>query len=137
MTPKQLIKKIKLMELEAPLTKKFEKELHGIGRWNYERESKKYSDQKEHWINWLSQQDQPGKYNRKNFENRSARVVYNHLSCPPMLLWLCEKSGVSRQKLLLAKRKAIEANSAYPSMCSAIRKEIPWELVEGCLLKIK
>ena len=137
MTPKQLIKKVKLMELEAPLTKKFEKALFDIGRWNYEREAKKYSDQKNHWIGWLSDQDGPGAYNRKNFKNRTARIVYNQLACPPMLFWLCEKSGVQRQKLLLARRRALEANPAYSSMCSAIRGVIPWELVAECLLKIK
>jgi hypothetical protein len=58
--------------------------------------------QKEHWLGWLREYDGPGAYSRQNAD-RSAELVYNHIVCPPMVLWLGEASGVPKSKVAEAK----------------------------------
>src|SRR5258706_9307900 len=55
---------------------------------------------------WLSEYNGPGAYSRKAWRGRSAEFVYNHIGCPPMLLWLAEVTGLPKAKLLAAKRAA-------------------------------
>jgi hypothetical protein len=55
-----------------------------------------YKSQKEHWLGWLSEYDGPGFYGRKTNGSRSAEYAYNHIVCPPMVLWLAEASGVEK-----------------------------------------
>ncbi len=133
MTPKQFLNKIKKLEAAAPLTKKFESELAAIGMWDYEKEKKKYSDQKSHWTGWLSEYDGPGFYNRKNWEGITAETIYKRIACPPMLLWLCEASGVTKTEIQSAKKAAFAAKRSFSSQCAAIRQVIPWQTVEQSL----
>lgn len=139
MTPKHFLSKIKLLKLDAPITKKFEFELNQIGMWNYEVELKKKhkNNQKDHWLGWISEQDGPGFYNRKNWEGTTAKSIYNRIVCPPMLLWLGEAAGIPGKKILSAKREALSANKSFPSQCAAIRRIIPWEIVEEFLINKK
>jgi hypothetical protein len=114
------------------ITTEFERVLDKRGVWSLEKF--RYASQKEHWIGWLREYDGPGYYGRKNFR-RSAEFAYNHIVCPPMVLWLGEASGVPKKKVLAAKQAALTARPALQSLSAAIREVIPWEDVEGCLRK--
>jgi hypothetical protein len=59
-------------------------------------------------MGWLSEYNGPGAYSRKAWRGRSAEFVYNHIGCPPMLLWLAEVTGLPKAKLLAAKRAAFQ-----------------------------
>jgi hypothetical protein len=90
--------------------------------------------QKEHWLGWLKGYKGAGYYKRKNW-HRSAKFVYNHLHSSGMLLWLAEASGVPRANLIKAKQAVLSAKAHPPTQSAAIRRVIPWEVVEGCLDK--
>lgn len=91
MTPHRLAAKIRKLREQAPITTRFERILAGRGTWNSGRAW--YTSQKEHWLGWLAEYHGPGYYGRKN-SDRSAEVIYNHIACPPMALWLAEASGI-------------------------------------------
>jgi hypothetical protein len=92
-----------------------------------------YTTQKEHWLGWLRGYKGEGFYNRKNW-HRSAEFVYNHIVCPPMVLWLAEASGVPKVKVAEAKGAAISAKTLQ-AQSAAIRRIIPWEMIEVRLAK--
>ena len=133
MTPIGLARMIAKLSEGGDITRRFEKELFVRGWWSYEREKKKYSSQKAHWIGWLSEYSSTGYYNRKNKAVRSAEIVYNRIGCPPMLLWLCEASRVSPRQIRSAMRAALLVGSNYRRQCKEIRKIIPWSIVEPSL----
>ncbi len=85
---------------------------------------------KEHWLGWLSEYDGPGAYGRKSWKGRSAEFVYNHIGCPPMLLWLAEAAGVPKTKVLAAKRSALATGGRRATHCAKIRTAIPWSVIE-------
>jgi hypothetical protein len=127
MTPKQLRAKIRNLRETVPITADFERVLTRRGIWS--RSGVWYTSQKEHWFGWLKGYRGPGAYTRKNW-GRSAEFVYNHINCPPMVLWLVEASGVPRTKVAKAKKAALSAAPNCPALSSAIRKTIPWEMIE-------
>jgi hypothetical protein len=47
-----------------------------------------------------------------------------------MVLWLVEASGVPRAKVAKAKQAALLARPHLPEQSAAIRKSIPWEMIE-------
>jgi hypothetical protein len=134
MTPKTLARKIKNFRAKPSLTTEFEREL--VARRMRTLAKPWYKSQKEHWLGWLSEYDGPGAYGRKN-ANRSAGFVYNHINCSPMVLWLGEASGVQKEQVREAKVAALLAPDNMGSQCSAIRKIIPWSLIEASLQKDK
>ncbi|MBY0538410.1 hypothetical protein K2P47_03355 [Patescibacteria group bacterium] len=136
MSPKQLLKKIKNLDTKSSITNKFVSELASIGMWNYEKEAKKTyggTDQKKHWVGWLSEYSGPGYYNRKDTGVSMAKRVYNRINCPPMLIWLAEASGIQSKQIKQATLAALDAKKSFPSQCSAIRQTIPWEVIEAKL----
>jgi hypothetical protein len=134
-TPVGLARKIARLQEAAAITSSFEIQLFERGIWDYARERRKYSSQKEHWIGWLSEYGTAGRYNRKNKRVRSAEVVYKRIGCPPMLLWLCEASKVTRRQVHSAMRAALTAGPNYRQQCAAIRAIVPWPDVESALSK--
>jgi hypothetical protein len=50
-----------------------------------------------------------------------------------MVLWLGEALGVSKDMAAKAKRAALGSGPALGSQCAAIRKIIPWEVIESRL----
>ena len=114
MTPEQLRAKIRKLPV-------WDYDTRGTwGTW--------YRSQEEHWRGWLKGYRGPGYYNRKDGD-RTAEFVYNHLNCSSMLLWLAEASGVPKARVV--KAKAARSASQNPSARSAaVRKIIPWEMVE-------
>ena len=103
MTSERLSRKISSLRPQAPITSGFERELERRGMWSA---NNWYHSQKEHWLGWLSEYRGPGAYGRKN-GNRSAEFVYNHIVCPPMVLWLGEALGVSKERVAKAKSAAL------------------------------
>ena len=117
------------LQVRQPITDRFE----AAWRQTFSGKSVWYSSQKEHWAGWLFHYEGPGYYNRKGWD-RTAEFIYNHINCPPMVLWLAESSGVDARLVRKARESAEAAGSAHPAMCAAIRREIPWPIVEECLL---
>jgi hypothetical protein len=128
MTPRLMLRKIKKLRVKAPITASYGRALVARGVWD--DEGVWYTSQKEHWLGWLSEYDGPGAYDRKSWTGRSAQFVYNHIGCPPMLLWLAEASGVSRTKVLAAKRSSLSARGNRATHCAMIRTAIPWTVIE-------
>lgn len=126
MTPKMLSRKIRRLRARLPISTEFERVLQKRGTW---RGKQWYRSQKEHWLGWLSEYHGPGYYGRKD-SYRSSEFVYNHIVCPPMVLWLAEASGVPKSTVAKAKRAALSAKPSFPAQCAAIRKVIPWELIK-------
>jgi hypothetical protein len=128
MTPRLLLRKIKELRVRAPITVSYSRALVARGVWS--DEGVWYTSQKEHWLGWLSEYDGPGAYGRKSWAGRSAQFVYNHIGCPPMPLWLAEAAGVSRTKVLAAKRSSLSARGNRATHCAMIRAVIPWPVIE-------
>jgi hypothetical protein len=93
MTPRGLRRKLQLLKDRPPITTAFEQALTKQGAWSSEKV--RYKSQKDHWLGWLSEYDGPGFYGRKT-GSRTAEYAYNHIVCPPMVLWLSEASGVDK-----------------------------------------
>jgi len=134
MTPKQLSSEIRKLNEKGSATASFEHILTKRGIWD--RNGVWYTTQKQHWLGWLKEYDGPGYYGRKK-RHPSAQFAYNHIVCPPMLLWLGEASGVQRTKVLEAKRAALSAGASLPALSAAIRRVIPWQTIETRLTKPK
>lgn len=128
MTPQSLSRKIKRLRIGAPITAGYECALMARGVWS--NEGVWYTTQKEHWLGWLSEYDGPGAYGRKAQSGRTAEFVYNHINCPPMLLWLAEAAEVSKRDVLTAKRSALSARPSRGTHCAVIRRAIPWPMIE-------
>jgi len=88
---------------------------------------------KEHWIGWLSEYDGPGYYGRKT-SDRDASFVYNHINSPPMLVWLAECAGVSKD-LVEAACRVTGGVKTKSTACALVRRVLPWEIVEANLLR--
>src|SRR5665213_1631268 len=124
MSPRQLRRKILELKAQPPITQAFERALARQSTWS--EKGVWYKSQKEHWLGWLSEYDGPGFYGRKTKRRRSAEFAYNHIVCPPMVLWLGEAAGVARSLVMKAKRIALVAPLSLPSKSSAIRSIVPW-----------
>ncbi len=96
-----------------------------------------YESQKEHWIGWLLDYQGGGAYSRKSRGCREARLVYNRLQSPDMVLYLAKESGVSPARIREATREALALgpNSSGALTCGAIRKILTWKLVFKALLE--
>jgi hypothetical protein len=132
MSPKDLARRIARFAPRPPMTTALENALNGQGDWD--RADAWYKSQKEHWLGWLSEYGGPGFYSRKN-SNRTAEFVYNHVVCPPMVLWLGEAAGISRTKVQRAKCAALSAGHRFSAQSAAIRKVIPWTEIEAVLTR--
>jgi hypothetical protein len=93
-----------------------------------------YESQKEHWIGWLFHYNSPGAYGRKVTHGRDARFVYNHVVCPGLLAYLADASGVARGLVRQAKRIAT-SHGTEMARSGAIRRVVPWNVVQDALLK--
>lgn len=130
MSPRTLLSMIQHSPVFPPATVAFERSLSKQHMWSKERAW--YRSQKEHWLGWLEEYEGPGYYGRKNWL-RTAEFIYNHLVCPPMLLWIAEAAGVPKQTLRKAVRAALSAAPHLPTKSSAIRRVISWKQIEPLL----
>lgn len=127
MTPKELRNHIKRLSPRGPVARSLEQTISGGGMrvvW--------YATQREHLLGWLSEYDGPGYYGRSNW-NRSAEFVYNHFQCAPGLLWLAEAAGVPKFALVKARRAVLAAGENSAAQAGALRRVLPWPLVEALL----
>lgn len=106
----------------VPITARYERAL--AGRWKAEVW---YTSQKEHWIGWLRGYHGPGPYGRQEWK-RDAAFIYNHVVCPPMILWLAEAAEVPGTLIKKAAREA-DIRQSLMSQAAAIRRVLPWTLV--------
>jgi hypothetical protein len=135
MTPSDLAQKVRALKRTCPTTADFEQALFSRKLLDPFKEARKYPSQQQHWIGWLSEYGGPGYYGRKRWD-RDAKFVYNHVGCPPMLLWLAEASGVSKPKLDEAVRIALRRGQTLSGACAAIRRVIAWKDVEEKLRNV-
>lgn len=126
MTRTQLLRAIRRLEPECPMTTAFERAL-GI-RDSEDNIRGWYKSQRQHWIGWLNEYSGPGYYCRKTTSN-SAQVIYNRIVCPPMVLWLGEASGVPKARIAKAKRVGL-AEKTLAARSAAVRRIIPWDEIE-------
>ena len=132
MTPHRLAASIRNLPKRGPITTEFERVLNRTATWS--NSNVWYDSQKEHWLGWLSEYSGTGHYGRKN-SHRSAEYAFNHIVCPPMVLWLGEALGIPKAKVAAAKRAAMSAGPHLPAKSAAIRKILPWEMIEVRLNK--
>ncbi len=93
-----------------------------------------YESQKEHWVGWFFHYNSSGAYGRKVTNGRDAKFVYNHVVCPGLLAYLADASGVSRGLVRRAKQIAV-APGTEMERAGAIRRVIPWHMVQSALLQ--
>ncbi|MBQ7806350.1 hypothetical protein [Rhodococcus sp. (in: high G+C Gram-positive bacteria)] len=107
-----------------PLTEAYEVGFAAHGVW--------YSSQKEHLLGFWGEYNTPGAYNRKHTD-RDAKFAYNHLRCPPGLLWLAEALGEERAVLERGIDAIKAAGPNLSSQCAAFRKVVPWSRIESLI----
>ncbi len=93
-----------------------------------------YGSQKEHWMGWLSEYDAPGAYGRETKVLRDACYSYNRIQCAPMLFWLAEALRAPESQLDKAFNAVLKAPCNGASQCAALRKFLPWQMVEELLI---
>src|SRR5450432_1034484 len=135
-TPAQLRKAIARLSPASPFTDAFSKRWSALRqRLNTQGERKKvwYHTQHEHWLGWLGGYEGPGAYGRQNW-SRSAAFAYNHIVNPQMLIYVAEATDIDRALLKAAAKGALASRATMGSMSGAIRRLIPWKLIEVALL---
>jgi hypothetical protein len=135
-TPAQLRRAIARLSPTSPFTDRFSAKWRAVGKANRsqkERAKVWYRTQHEHWLGWLKFYSGPGAYDRKVW-SRSAEFVYNHIVNPQMLIYVAEATYIDRGRLKAAAKAALVHRATMGSMSSAIRRLIPWKLIEGALL---
>ena len=94
-----------------------------------------------HWSGWLADYDGPGYYNRRVPKvPRSMAYIYGHIHCAPMLLWLAEAAGVPAGAVreadgVLRALTGQGLSESHPRAGIAVRKVLPWSLVEAALVR--
>ena len=130
MDPRELNSHISNLSNRAPITVELKDALQEVGciePIDHGRFSPKKS-----WLGWLDGYNGPGYHNRKDW-NRTAEFVYNHLNAPLMALWLGEVSGVPKPVVRKAMAAARLAHPNFGTQTAAIRKIIPWKMIEDRL----
>jgi hypothetical protein len=122
MTPLELSAIIKRLPRRQPITEALSRALALRGQLTCPPQ---YPTQKDHWLGWIAGYDGPGAYGREN-PDRSAAFVYNHIQCPPMLMWLAEASGLPRRVLLDARTAVLAAPPVLATQSGRLRRQIPW-----------
>src|SRR5262245_1187487 len=103
MTLRQLRTHIRNLPARAPITELFERRLAVRGQ---KHQNEWWENHKDHWLVWLKDYNGPGHKNRQNRQVHYAKIVYNRIACPPMLLWLIESAGVRKSVVRAAERAA-------------------------------
>ena len=130
LSPAALRTAIELLDARGPFSEKL---TEALAVHRSKREPVWYQHQKEHWLGWLGAYDGPGAYGRKVHSGRTAEFVYNHIMCPPMILWLGEAVGIGNKVMKQAVTACLEAGRTLPKQCGAIRSHVPWSMIVGRL----
>ena len=88
--------------------------------------------EKDQWIRWLRDYDNPGFFKRQAGMNRSAKFAYNNIANPEMLLWLIQAAGVNKDLVTLAKPDCDQYINVRQKS-AAVRKRAPWVMLERAL----
>ena len=134
-TRRQLRQAIDRLSPASPITDHFSAQWRKLGNQGRQQQEQKvvwYQTQNEHWLGWLDAYNGPGGYNRKNAD-RSAEFVYNHVVNPQMLVYLAEAINIDRILFDEATKSALSRHGSMSSMSAAIRRIIPWPIVEEAL----
>jgi hypothetical protein len=130
MTPAALLRCIRRLRAHQPLASTYQEHLQEVGAlapvW--------YISQKQHWLAWLAEYDGPGFYGRA-VTRRTAEFAYNHVVCPPMVVWLGEAAGVSVLRVRMAIEAGLEAGPTLMGQAGAVRRVLPWGTVGFYLQK--
>ena len=90
--------------------------------------------QKVHWLRWLDDYEKPGFYKRQILSGVEARSIYNRVQNSSMALYLPEALGLPKKLIKEAFEAALNADALSMSkQCAAIRKTIPWEIVQEAI----
>jgi hypothetical protein len=136
-SPRQLRRVIAKLSPSSPVTDRFSAQWLRLDEregGQRERSDVWYETQHEHWLGWLDAYDGPGGYNRQQWK-RSAEFVYNHIVNPQMLIYLAEAAKVDRPLINTAVKAALAKPISMSAMSGAIRRIIPWALVEAQLTR--
>lgn len=87
-----------------------------------------WSSQREHMTVWMGEIAGAGAYGRKS-RGSTARQAYNRFQCAPGLLWLAEAVGVP-EGAVRAAAGAAGGRGRPSTQCAAIRRIIPWQMIE-------
>jgi hypothetical protein len=90
-----------------------------------------YTTQKDHWLGWLNPSAGTGTFQRKTTPELQARNVFNRISESLMLLWLARAAGVRKE--LIEQAADASASTSPRGRCKAVRRLIPWSVVENAL----
>ncbi len=134
-TPQDLRRLIERLSPKSPITDRFSAQWREGGRrggGQQEQGKVWYRTQHEHWLGWLEGYSGPGAYNRRD-HRRTAGFVYNHIVNPQMLIYLAEASRLPKPLVNRAARAALAHATTMSAMCAAIRREIPWKMIEEAL----
>jgi len=132
MTPCELASKISNLPNRAPITAELTSLLQNPDP--NDSAGTKLPNRKKQWRRWLGTYEEP-EYPRRKDSNRTAQFVYNHLLVPEWVLWLGEASGVSETVVRNAMKAACSVQPNRATQCAAIRKIIPWKIIEYKLNK--
>ena len=91
-----------------------------------------YRTQKEHWLGWLSEYQGPGFYGRLPGTKRNARLAYNRIVNPQMLVWLIDAAGLGAH-LPESARAPVRGSSEMTRRSGLLRRHVPWEAVAQAL----
>ncbi|HEX5474091.1 MAG TPA: hypothetical protein VFX12_05445 [Vicinamibacterales bacterium] len=134
-TPQQLRRIISRLSLSCPVTDRFSASWRRLASQGgqQERRHPPYKTQHDHWLRWLKGWNGAGAYGRKNW-SRSAEFVYGHIVNPQMLIYLGEAAGVPKSVLLAAYRAGLGNAATMSAMSAAIRRVMPWPIIEWALV---
>lgn len=134
-TPGQLRALIEGLSPSHPMTDRFSARWRALRSADGRQQEQKevwYSSQHEHWLGWLGEYDGPGYYGREVRE-RTAQFAYCHIVNPQMLIYLAEASGIDPALVDAAIEVALEKHT-MAAMSGAIRRILPWTMVEAALI---
>ena len=94
----------------------------------------RYTTQKAHWLGWLNPNNYTGSFERRGAEYRDAEFVYNHIIEVKMLLYLIGESGLDGE-IQAAARQAAEEGKTLAGKSAAVRRVVPWAMMEEALKK--
>ena len=103
-----------------PVSFAYERDYLPAGGW--------WSSQREHMTAWMAEIAGAGAYGRKS-RGSTARQAYNRFQCAPGLLWLAEAVGVP-EATARAAAAAAGGRGRPATQCAAIRRLIPWQMIE-------
>jgi hypothetical protein len=98
-----------------------------------ERRKPWYMIEHHQWLRWLEAYDGPGGCGRSHWL-RAAEFVYNHIRNPGILMYVAEAVDIDRE-LLDAAADAASASCSMGSRSSAIRRIVPWRMIECALMQ--